>query len=407
MSADAPTCPYCNAQTPPEARGRVACPRCGEVYTTSGTGAPAHVAAAPSLTAGAGSAAVGKPVRANRLVAGVVLAVMTLMAAAGLTYALMTVQVRRGHDQALPRRPRKAIEYFRKPRPEPAEPVAPANLAGLGYLPAGTNVAAAVHVAELLASPAAAALREKGLPAGGGEWKLDALTEQLGVAPDEIDHLVLGAQLDAGQDRNLTPPAYLVVRTKAPYNAVRVRLALGAKRAAEVPAPDGGKRSLYAARLKKLPLPAQLWLADGQTFVLAFFSKLEDVPRQPAPGDARLQKELRQVLEQRLAGGAPAWLAGHSANWDKTLLPALLGGLKAVPGLDRLGQVQTFAVWLQLSTPAKVLGAFRCVDAAAARQVEQQELLRRKKTGANGPSLRRVGEWLDVEIQLPDPPAKQ
>ena len=51
----------------------------------------------------------------NRLLAGVILAVMALMAATGLTFALLTQHQRRGNDLATPNRAKRPLF------PEPAE----------------------------------------------------------------------------------------------------------------------------------------------------------------------------------------------------------------------------------------------------------------------------------------------
>src|SRR5450755_2124634 len=94
------TCPFCNAVIPPMpglvVGQRIACPRCGEGFAVS------HV---PVGEVGLSIAQVPdrlgpipKPVRANRIIGGLVLGVMLLMAGVGLAYALATVQMRRDHD---------------------------------------------------------------------------------------------------------------------------------------------------------------------------------------------------------------------------------------------------------------------------------------------------------------------
>jgi hypothetical protein len=404
MSADLLTCPYCNAQLPIGASGRVACPRCGESVTVAGT--------SPALLANAAAAeqpapppvAPGKPVRANRIVGGIVLGVMLLMATTGLVYALMTVGVRRAHDRALPPKMRKPFDIFRKNKetgpPEPGEAVAPARLAGLGYLPPGTNVVAAVHVEELFAGPAGKELRGQGVKIGNFELKLDTVPQWLGLAAEEIDHAVLGVRMSEEKDVQLTPPVHLVVRTRQAYDPEKVRKALEASRPRQLPAAGGGKRTVYSARVRNLPLEVLLWLADERTFVLALFSKMEDVPLSPSEGASPLDSELRQVLEQRLGAGVPLWLAGHSADWQQTLLPTLLVGWKGLPVLHRFKDVRTFAIALQREKPARLLGVFRCADDASARRIEQQELVPRRKADPEAIQFSRDSEWLSVQMTV-------
>jgi hypothetical protein len=342
------------------------------------------------------TAAPGWPVRANRLVGAAVIGLMVVMAGTGLTYALLTVHTRREHDRALPRKPRRPWLSERTPTPE--EAVAPAQLPALGYLPASTGVVAAVQVQELLASPAGKELRSQPLRVGGTGFSLDSVKDWTGLEAEDVDHAVLGVAVRDGEDADLTPPVHLVVRTRRPYNPARVRLALKATRPHEERAPGGGKRTLYAASVRGVPV--QLWLADERTLVLGLFSDLAQVPAAPQEGLAQLPAELRRVIEQRLAAGVPAWVAGHSADWKKTWLPALLARRKDVPVLGRLEQVRTFALWLVPSRPAKLAGAFRCGDEAQARKVEAEELAPREKEHPETFKYTREGAWLDVQLTL-------
>src|SRR5262245_56222821 len=113
MSAETLTCPYCNARQPPlpglAVGQRVTCTRCGEGFKV--TTVPAGWAEPSSCEVtdarSAPSAIPNRPVCSNRLVAGLILGVMLIMAGTGLTYALLTVQQRREHDRALPRKSRR------------------------------------------------------------------------------------------------------------------------------------------------------------------------------------------------------------------------------------------------------------------------------------------------------------
>ncbi|MCS6851082.1 MAG: hypothetical protein NZ700_07940 [Gemmataceae bacterium] len=97
------TCPYCSALIPPTetAPGLRECPRC-RAYLAEGQGEasiPAEGAAA------AGAAAPAMPRRwSNAAVAAAVLAVMGGMATLSLTFAFVTVEVRRAYDRERPER---------------------------------------------------------------------------------------------------------------------------------------------------------------------------------------------------------------------------------------------------------------------------------------------------------------
>ncbi|MBY0232833.1 MAG: hypothetical protein K2W96_26420, partial [Gemmataceae bacterium] len=169
-----PTCPLCNALLSP---GRADCPRCGE-----SVGEAVVPASALRGVTGQPLAPVPyrKPQEANRRTAWAVLAVMGVMAAVGLGYALATVQTRRGHDKSIPRASRRPVLPPLAPEKE-SVPVPPARLAGLAWLPEEMNVVAGVHVAELLKSPAGEKLKGETLRLAGKEFALDDVEKWLGV----------------------------------------------------------------------------------------------------------------------------------------------------------------------------------------------------------------------------------
>src|SRR5262249_31748008 len=137
------SCPYCNTQVAPlgaRSGQRIECRRCGESFVyqgpDSGGEAPPE-APTPPLA--------GVPRRDNRATALTALGDMFLMAAAGLVLAPATVSFRRPNE-------------YPKTNPDDdlacIKIIAPASLAGLGYLPPDTGVVVGVHVAEALQDPA-------------------------------------------------------------------------------------------------------------------------------------------------------------------------------------------------------------------------------------------------------------
>lgn len=395
MSDDPLTCPYCNARQPRSpglvVGQRVTCARCGEAFTLTRLPAEEFI---PTPAAPAPPARLEKPVRANRLVAAIVLGVMALTAGTGLTYALITVQTRRDHDKALPRKSRRPWQTERVEPPEQA--AAPGDLAGLGYLPASTGVVAVVHVEELLASPAGKDVRSRAFKLGTGDFQLDNVKDWVGLAIEDVEHIILGVVVRDGDDAELTPPTQLIVRTRKPYDAKRVQVALKASRPRDDRAADGVKRTLYTASVRGVP--ATLWLADERTLIVGLFGQFDLVPGKPHDGLRHVRTDLRQVVEKRIPAGTPAWVAGHADDWKKTWLPTLAAAAKDVPLTARLGEVKTFALWLVPSRPAKVMAAFRCADEAAATKIEVAELVPRAKDEAFKYS--RDGAWLDVQVTL-------
>lgn len=394
MNADC-TCPFCNARQSVALGATVGhrqtCSRCGESFRVAEllptTTAEAVVAPQPYR----------KPVGANRVVAGVVLCVMLVMAGTGLTYALLTVQQRRDHDKALPRKARRPWLQDRTVT-DPGDAVHPADLPALGYLPPNTGMIAAVQVPELLSSPWGKEWRSKTLKIANGDFSLDSVRDWTGLAVEDIDHAVLGVVVRAGDDADLTPPVHLVVRTRRPYNPALVRLALKATTAREERTPDGGKRTVYSATARNVPL--HLWLATEDTLVLGLFSKLEQVPATPLEGVAHLPAEVREGIDKRLVAGTPAWAVGHAADWKKTWLPTLAGNVKDLPLLSKLEDMRTFAVYLTASKPAKLAGAFRCSSEAVAKKLEETDLAAQRKASPETFKSSREADWLDVQVTL-------
>src|SRR5262245_11456184 len=334
------TCPYCNARQPYQpglAVGqKLVCARCGEAFTLRQLPASTAITSTPPPA----PVTPQKPVRANRLVAGIVLGVMAIMAGAGLTSALITVDIRRDHDRELPPRPRRLSDYI-APQPRPAEPTSPWILAGLGYLPPRTGVLACVQVEDLLNSEAGKELRSRPWKLGKVDVSLDEVRGWTGLALEDVDHVLLGVVVRDGAEADLTPPVHLVVRTRKRYDIKRVKEALKAERGREEPTPEGRTRTVYSASIRNLPV--SLWLADERTIVVGVFSRLEQVPLRPHEGLKELPGEVQQLMTKRLSAGVPVWLVGHAADWKKTWLPTLVGQFKEVPLLAHIEQVPSFA----------------------------------------------------------------
>lgn len=392
MSADPLTCPYCNAQvTAAPLSGKVLCPRCGEEFTVRHLGstdvqAPPGVTAtapspAPQLALGGPERPVRSPERANRVVAALVVGGMLLMAAGGLTFALLTQGVRRAHDTGITRPSRRPAL---PPEPPPPVVVAPARLEALGYLPEGTSLVAAVHVEELLASPAGKALLAEPLKLGRVELRLDGVERWTGLRLQDIDHLVLGVKVDDP----LPPPTILVVRTTRPYDLKKLRSTLEAKSA------GGGKRPLYRFQPAGLPFPLYFGGADPRTLVLGLSpTHLAEVPLRPVAGLDHLATPVRKVLEDRVGPGGPLWAAGHAQDWTKTPAAPLLGEPKK-EDLKGLQKVRTFAVWLVPTDPVKVFAAVECADPAAAEALAERYLSGWEKAAPEGRKYSREGAWL-------------
>jgi hypothetical protein len=323
------------------------------------------------------------PRHSNREIAGIILGVMGMMAAVGLTFALLTVQQRRAHDTA-----RGEAQVG----PEPSRPVTrapvrvipPAQLAGLGYLPPDTKVVAAIHVAEALQHEEGQDwLRGNG--GGRGDSGVAFLENLLGLNLDEVDHVVLGLSFD-DKLRRLT----IVIQTRAPYDEATIRKKL---QVSQAPIKRQGK-TLYL-----LPVEGVLWCAEERTLVVVIRldgtksgGDLDEVPLQPRPGTNQLPAEIQSVLKERMGATAQVWAAGHARDWD-----ALLARQDNLTREDRaaLAGVRAFAAPLVFDNAVRVTVAFQCRDEAAAKALGQ----RLEQWGAAEPKWRRVDEGAWVTVQ--------
>jgi hypothetical protein len=323
---------------------------------------------------------------------------MALMAGASLTYALLTQDTRRSHDKELPKRARRPLPPIKEPEPRigPVDPVAPSRLPALGYLPGDTGFVVGLHAQEVLASPAGRDLKKQPLKIGTFELRLEAVKDLVGLPLEDIDHAVLGVSFDP--DVPLTP-VHVVVRTRADLDSKRLLEKLRAGKPRQETTPQGGKRTVHTVTVQKLQM--SLWLADDRTFVIGIFAmKLDRVPEKPAEGIDHLAAPLRQALTQRLSTGMPLWLAGHSEDWSKTVLPDLLKMFKDVPMLTHIDKVKTFAIGVVPDRPLKVHGAFRCPNEAVAKKLEAQELAPRAKKEPEAFQYAREGVWLQAQWKV-------
>jgi hypothetical protein len=407
MTAAPLTCLFCNAEVPlapglPKGH-KVTCPRCGETFplrqpSADVQPAPGVVTApAATLPALAAPAVAARPLRsvvgANRRVAALVVGVMLLMAATGLTYALMTQDFRRANDSGLIKR-----RGYRPTRPDHEANAEAALASPLGYLPPETNAIVWVHAAELRASPAGRRLLEGALPVGGRPLPLGEARAWTGLGVEQIDQVVLGLKADD----NLAPPLTLVVRTRQKYDSQEVVRALEAQRR-DLP---GDSREVYRFTIPNAPLPvrqALLWFADDRTLVVRLLAPLRgvglgqgqgQVPVQPVAGFGHLGEGVRDLIA-RAGPSPPLGAVAQVADWSQGAPVFLAGQLKLAPeDLERLQQVRAFALSLRPEKQVQLVGAVEAADAAAAAALEKRYLAPHK--GAAGLTFGRDKDWLTL-----------
>ncbi len=397
MNAVSLACPYCNAAVtvaPGTAAGlRVSCPRCGDAFTLRQPvpgEADTAIRQAPVLPPVDLDSVVLPPRRSNVRVLAVILGVMGCMAAVGLVYALMTQPDRRANDAGITRKARRA------PQPEPEGPVpvvtAPDKLAALGYLPSDVGVVVGVHVADLMTAPAGRQLLQEPIQVGRTPLMVAKWSEWMGLRLENVDHLVAGVKIDKGL---LGLRLHAVGRTREPIDPEQLRKQLDGQRVAEASKKKGIFQ--YAASWGKFSLPLTVYCPDNRTVVIAVLDpQMESVPATPVADLGQFREEIRTVLRERREPGSQFWVAGHVEDWDRTSLHALLQKM-AKEDRERLTQVRTFGVWVQLDDKAAVKASFHCQDAARARALDElfhapQRAKLDLKTAVDGP-------WVNLQLR--------
>lgn len=388
-----PTCPYCNALVPPEALGssRIRCSRCGESFANSWgegikSGPPEN--GTDRWNEGIQSGAPiteSQPRRTNRSIAILVIAVMLLVAAGALGFAIHTLNQRQS------RHPKTAVEL------RAARPHVPADLPALGYLPVDCQIIAGVHLAEMQKDIAGSKLLEPQLP-GILNVGLGMLEKRTGFKIGDIDHAVFGVAMDG-----IIPQLTAVVRTRRSYTLEEVARAVQSKPLRH--------HNLPLFRIKLEPVGGgYLWCADEFTLVLVLrpdAAKIEDmdrIPARPRKGSEGLPEPIPDVLEARLKNSA-VWLAGHIP--DPKPIQAL-AGFTRLPKADvsLVAKIQTFSLGVVLQEDVTLLGDLECRDPVSAHAVEKY-LLKLDFPGSKshkvfGPPAKAKGpeaHWVSLQVR--------
>ena len=313
------TCPYCNAvvDISESAPPRVACPRCGETFPSNRSATTQSALPQPVSPASISPASSPKLKRANLKLGLLVGGGMVLLFALALLAILNT-------------RSKRGLESL-------------AEMPTLGYLPADSNVIAAVNVPIAEDSNEGKEMLDRLGVAPGGVLDME---RYFGLKRDDIEDAVLGMHVES----NLIPPMCLVVRTRSRYDAAKLREKLNATRSK-----TEGAKSIDLIRLPGVLGEAALWCPTPRTFIICRpAEEIAKVPDVPTKGVEHLSSQpLVELLSARSDRDTFLWLVAHSNDWQKTSLAWPLLSLKMTPE-DRqtLFSVRTVGVGLRLDRGA-------------------------------------------------------
>lgn len=334
------------------------------------------------------------------------LALMAGMASIALIYALNTQAIRRSRD------PKPVLDTI---EPRAGQRTSPADLVALRYLPANTNVIAALAIAEALQSPIGQRLAARYADAADPDGGLD-LEKNTGLRLKEIDHVVLGFRLPDQDREKERPRLVLIIQTLRPYSSARVREALKANR------PERREqRTYHRFSIPNSAFSLVLWEASKNTLVIGLSpDDLDEVPTLPRQGLEHVPAEIRNLFKDRMASPAHAWAAADVADWSmlQLLLPLLN---KAIPGpgptigeedWKLLRHVRTFGAWVELGEGIQANEVIRANDEEGAQLLEKHLTLPNRDAKLPGASpdgetlarelvqswkVERQGSWIKVQ----------
>jgi hypothetical protein len=225
--------------------------------------------------------------------------------------------------------------------------VPPLGIIGLRYLPANSNIVAAVQTAPLatyaerLKTDPKQLLRDAGLP----ESVFESLA-RAGVPFESIDHLAMGLTLS---DDDAIPGAMVVVALKAaPADA-----------------------SSLTKQIQKEKLFTLFTAAIVGERFLILVTDAKSMPREPKPNADHLAPAIRETIHNQISPAAVAWLATDTQSWHER--PAIKAAIQVVsrPELPALiARGRALALSFSLEPEFNVGLAVKCDSEETAKQLQ-------------------------------------
>lgn len=294
-------CPFCNAlitTSPDPISSKFVCPRCDQAFASKQTmvvektGTPPTAINAEVQRHREARLANGRRSVKRFVIVAVALAILGTLTGLGIRYL--------NRDKETPQPP--------SANGDTAKPVAPADMPGLAYLPAGTDSVVAVQFRPLLAALPEGQAKDPGklLTAIGLPKEVGRFVEGLPIGIENVDQLVLGLNL---RDGNFLKQIILVVHAREPFSMAELATRLNATKQ------TSGDRVIYRMKgnPKSMHLDLSMWAANDRVLVVALENN-EIAP--PHEGIEHLSPRLVERARNRFAKDAYLWAVFDSERWE-------------------------------------------------------------------------------------------
>jgi hypothetical protein len=349
------SCPSCNTsftlpELPPDRRA--ACPRCGDLFPVRTFTEVADAGVTPNNSPEPARVKSDQRVRAKRSIVRAI-AVVLGMGVLGLVAGFVVYYLKSEP------KPNPGPEVEQKPRPEA---VPAGELAGLGYLPADTNIAFAVQAGPMVvyAERVKKNPRDLFVLVGLPPEVYDAFTN-VGLSLPQIDHLAGGTSLG---DSVFSVRLTLVLVLRKPL--VNEEDFLSKLKARKV----SGKQR-YNFEIGGLPL--LLERVSPTIWVLGWEEKdFQAVERGGfGPGGKQFSASLTRAITDQVPPNAAAWLTTSEDRWSEKPGVKLLVGelLKKKEWLNVLAKGRSLVTAVSLDEPPRLRLFIKTTDEASGQQL--------------------------------------
>jgi len=256
----------------------------------------------------------------------------------------------------------------------------------MAYLPADSNLVAMIEVSKVLQDEAGNELFNDLRIGGIGIAQVEHWS---GLARKDIGVLVIASHVD----RQRIPRTVLVLETLHPHSQKPgVRGQGSGVRTTPI---ARGDKTLYRVAGEAGTPSAYLWCAGETIFVIALDPEdVDAVPDEPHRGLDYLDRDLCQLLIDRVPKDAEAFVAAHGQAWDQTSLSSYV---ERFIGSDGLKSLSDICFGARFDKKIELGGSCRLASQTALRAAREQL---KSRTGDRVDVRETAEGWLSIMSRM-------